>query len=195
VQGRGPSTGYDRAAFGQAWADADRNGCDTRNDVLRRDLVDVVTRPGTDGCVVLSGTLRDPYTGALVAHRRGGGAVEIDHVVSLSDAWQTGAAGWPWARRVALANDPLDLLATTTAVNRLKRGSDAASWLPPAKGARCAFAARQVAVKARYGLGVTRAERDALVRVLGGCPRTPAPRGSAPTLAPLRSPAPRRAPS
>ena len=191
VQGRGALTGYDRAAFGQPWADADRNGCDTRNDVLRRDLDDVVAGPGTDGCVVLRGTLLDPYTGALVPHERGGGQVEVDHVVALADAWQKGAAGWPWAKRVALANDPLDLLATATRMNRSKGSGDAATWLPPLRTARCAFAARQVAVKAKYGLGVTAAERDALHRLLTPCPSEPVPTSDAPTTAPLRSPAPR----
>lgn len=188
VQGRGPLTGYDRAAFGQPWADADRNGCDTRNDVLRRDLTDVVLKEGTRACVVLSGTLLDPYTGERVAHVRGGGGVEIDHVVSLADAWQKGAAGWPWSRRVALANDPLDLLATATAVNRAKGPGDAATWLPPRRDRRCAFAARQVAVKAKYRLGVTVAERDALRRLLTTCPDEPVPVSGAPTEAPLRSP-------
>ena len=193
VQGRGPLTGYDRAAFGQPWADADRNGCDTRNDVLRRDLTDVVTRAGTHGCVVVRGTLQDPYTGAVVPHVRGGGRVEVDHVVALADAWQEGASTWPWARRVALANDPLDLLATTTATNRSKGSGDAATWLPPLQTARCAFAARQVAVKVKYALGVTGPERDALRRLLAACPGEPAPTSDAPTEAPLRSPAPRPA--
>ncbi|MCW2606794.1 MAG: hypothetical protein JWO60_1487, partial [Frankiales bacterium] len=188
VQGRGPLTGYDRAAFGQAWADADRNGCDTRNDVLRRDLTDVELDPRTRGCVVLRGVLLDPYTGEVVAHERGGGAVEIDHVVSLSDAWQKGASTWPWEKRVALANDPLDLQATATSVNRAKSGADAASWLPPLRQGRCGFAARQVAVKAKYGLGVTAAERDVLARLLTPCAAQPLPTSSAPTLAPLRRP-------
>lgn len=191
VQGRAPLTGYDREAFGQPWADADRNGCDTRNDVLRRDLTAVEVKPGTRDCVVLRGLLVDPYTGERVDHVRGGGGVEVDHVVSLADAWQKGASGWPWAKRVALANDPLDLLATATSVNRVKGAGDAATWLPPLRSARCAFAARQVAVKAKYGLAVTRAERDALARLLAACPDQPVPTSSAPTLAPLRSPAAR----
>jgi hypothetical protein len=177
VQGRGPLTGYDREAFGQAWADVDRNGCDTRNDVLRRDLADVVLKPGTRGCVVLSGTLDDPYTGKQVIHVRGRGAVEVDHVVALADAWQKGASTWTLERRRALANDPLDLLAVATEVNRAKGGGDAATWVPPARAARCAFAARQVAVKAKYGLGVTAAERDALARLLAPCPQEPVPTG------------------
>jgi hypothetical protein len=188
VQGRAPGTGYSREQFGPAWADADRNGCDTRNDVLRRDLTGLVLKPGTRGCVVLGGTLRDPYTGRLLQHRRGGGAVEIDHVVALYDAWQKGASSWPYGKRVALANDPLELQAVATEVNRAKGPGDAATWLPPARSAWCAFAARQVAVKAKYGLGVTRAERDALARVLRRCPYQPAPRSDAPTLAPVRAP-------
>ncbi len=188
VQGRGPLTNYDRSAFGQAWADADRNGCDTRNDILRARLTDVELDPRTHGCVVLRGTLLDPYTGQVLLHERGGGQVEIDHVVSLSDAWQKGASTWPWSKRVALANDPLNLLATATAVNRAKRDADAASWLPPLRSARCAFAARQVAVKAKYGLGVTAAEHDALGRLLAPCADRDVPTSDAPTLAPLREP-------
>ena len=103
VTGRAPLTGYDRDAFGQAWLDTDRNGCDTRNDVLRRDLTATMVRPGTHGCVVLSGTLADPYTGRTVAFVRGqqtSRAVQVDHVVALADAWQKGARQWsaPTAR-------------------------------------------------------------------------------------------------
>src|SRR5665647_3502229 len=67
VKGRAPKTGYDRALFGQAWADVDRNGCDTRNDVLRRDLTTYVLKSGTNGCLVLSGALHDPYSGTTIA--------------------------------------------------------------------------------------------------------------------------------
>ncbi len=93
VAGRAPMTGYARERFGPAWLDADRNGCDTRNDVLRRDLRDVVLDPRTHGCVVLSGTLADPYTGRVLAFVRGsdGGGVDVDHVVALGNAWSSGA--------------------------------------------------------------------------------------------------------
>ena len=108
VKGRAPKTGYDRALFGQAWADVDRNGCDTRNDVLRRDLTAYVLKTGTHGCLVLSGTLHDPYTGTTIAFVRGqstSAKVQIDHVVALSDAWQKGAQQWSTSRRTAYAND------------------------------------------------------------------------------------------
>ena len=172
VKGRAPKTGYSRSQFGPAWADVDRNGCDTRNDVLRRDLVTYVLKPGTRGCVVLRGRLHDPYTGKQIAFVRGprSDVVQIDHVVALSDAWQTGAQGWKPATRAAFANDPLELLAVDGPTNERKGNGDAATWLPPRKTYRCAYVARQVAVKAKYGLWVTPAERTAIATVLRTCP-------------------------
>jgi hypothetical protein len=173
VKGRAPKTGYDRALFGQAWADVDHNGCDTRNDVLRRDLTPHVVKSGAKGCMVLSGTLHDPYTGKTIAFVRGASTsstVQIDHVVPLSDAWQKGAQQWPTSRRTAFANDLLNLLAVDGPTNQAKSDGDAATWLPPSKDYRCRYAARQIAVKAKYGVWVTGAERDALRRILATCP-------------------------
>ncbi|WP_456786289.1 HNH endonuclease family protein [Cellulomonas sp. P5_C5] len=167
VRGRAPSTGYERERFGQAWADVDRNGCDTRNDILRRDLTATVV----EDCVVLSGVLDDPYTGVPIAFARGPGSaqVQVDHVVALSDAWQKGAQAWTAAQREAFANDPANLLAVDGPANQEKGAGDAATWLPPARGYRCVYALRQVRVKAAYGLWVTAAEHDALNRELNGC--------------------------
>ena len=179
IKGRAPRSGYERDLFGQAWADVDRNGCDTRNDILRRDLTRTTLKPGTRGCVVLKGTLNDPYTGTVIAFVRGQGtsnAVQIDHVVALSDAWQKGAQRWSTARRTAFANDPLNLLAVDGPTNQRKGDGDAATWLPPRKAFRCAYVARQIAVKQRYALTVTLAERDAMVRVLTACPGQALPR-------------------
>jgi hypothetical protein len=173
VKGRAPRTGYDRALFGQAWADVDHNGCDTRNDVLQRDLTVEELKAGTKNCIVLSGTLRDPYSGTTIAFVRGqstSAKVQIDHVVALSDAWQKGAQQLSTSRRTALANDGLNLLAVDGITNQRKSDGDAATWLPPNKSYRCSYAARQIAVKAGYGLWVTAAERDALRRVLATCP-------------------------
>jgi len=173
VKGRAPRTGYDRALFGQGWADVDRNGCDTRNDVLRRDLSAYVLRAGTHGCLVLSGTLHDPYTATTIAFVRGQGTsamVQIDHVVALSDAWQKGAQQWSTPQRTAYANDSLNLLGVDGSTNARKGDGDAATWLPPNKAYRCSYVARQVAVKAKYGLWVTTAEGDAMARILARCP-------------------------
>jgi len=173
VKGRAPKTGYDRSLFGQAWADVDRNGCDTRNDVLRRDLTAYVLKSGTNGCLVLSGALHDPYSGKTIAFVRGqstSSTVQIDHVVPLFDAWQKGAQQWSMSRRTAFANDLLNLLAVDGLTNQRKSDGDAATWLPPNKAYRCSYAARQIAVKAKYGLWVTSAERDALARILAACP-------------------------
>ena len=121
--------------------------------------------------MVVAGTLLDPYTHRVIAFRKAdAAAVQVDHVVALADAWQKGAQQWTQERRVAFANDPLDLLAVGSEVNQQKSNSDAASWLPPYKPFRCAFVTRQVQVKARYRLWVTPAERDAIRRVLASCP-------------------------
>jgi Protein of unknown function (DUF1524)/Excalibur calcium-binding domain len=178
VKGRAPRTGYDRARFGQAWADTDRNGCDTRNDVLRRDLTAYTLKSGTHGCLVLRGTLHDPYTGTSIAFVRGpstSNAVQVDHVVALADAWQKGAQPWSDQRRTGFANDPLNLLAVDGPTNLRKGDADAATWLPPRRSSRCAYVARQVAVKHAYALSVTVAERDAMVRVLETCPQQTLP--------------------
>jgi Excalibur calcium-binding domain/Protein of unknown function (DUF1524) len=199
VKGRAPKTGYTRSQFGQSWYDTDRNGCDTRNDMLRRDLK---SRQMRNACKMLAGTLApDPYTGMSIRFVYGGASeVDIDHVVALSDAWQKGAATWAAGKRLALANDPLNLLAVDASANRSKGDGDAATWLPPNKAFRCTYVARQVAVKGKYGLWVTAAERDAITRVLRACPlmRLPGP-GSASTLAAVprtaSSPAPQPAPA
>ncbi len=182
VKGRAPKTGYSRDQFGQAWADVDRNGCDTRNDMLRRDLSDLALKPGTRDCVVLSGILNDPYTATLINFLRGSStssAVQIDHVVALSDAWQKGAQQLTEAQRVSFANDPLNLLAVDGPANQQKSDGDAATWLPPNKSYRCDYVARQISVKAGYGLWVTRAEHDAMARVLADCRNTAAPASQA----------------
>lgn len=188
VKGRAPKTGYDRDEFGQAWADTDRNGCDTRNDTLKRDLAGV-TYVNSVPCKVKSGTLADPYTGRSISFIRGQGtsnAVQIDHVVALSDAWQKGAQQLSTEQRTAFANDPLNLQATDGPTNMKKGDGDAATWLPPNRGFRCEYVARQIAVKAAHRLWVTQAEHDAMARILGDCPGQPA---SAIAQAPAPSPA------
>ena len=174
VKGRAPKTGYARIQFGQAWADINRNGCDTRNDILRRDLTKVVFRVNTRSCVVESGLLHDPYSGTDINFVKGiktSSEVQIDHVVSLSNAWQTGAFKLTLEVRREMANDPLELLAVKGSLNQQKSDGDAATWLPPLKSYRCAFVARQVAVKAKYGLWLTKPERDAILRVIATCPK------------------------
>ena len=171
VTGRAPMTGYDRDRFGQAWLDADRNGCDTRNDVLRRDLHQITVKAGTHDCVVLTGTLADPYTGTSIDFVRAvTDSVDIDHVVALGNAWASGAWKFDIKKRAALANDPVNLLAADAGSNRQKQDADAASWLPANKAYRCAYVARQIAVKAKYRLTVTTAERTAMSAMLGRCP-------------------------
>lgn len=180
VKGRAPKTGYARTQFGAAWSDVDHNGCDTRNDILKRDMTNVTFKPGTHDCVVKTGTLNDPYTGKTINFVRGqhtSTAVQIDHVVALSDAWQKGAQQLSADQRLQLANDPYNLLAVDGPANQQKSDSDAASWLPSNKSFRCQYVARQIGVKHKYALWVTQAEKDAMTSVLSGCPGQTVPDG------------------
>ena len=178
VKGRAPKTGYKRTQFGKAWADVDHNGCDTRNDILNRDLSGVKHKLGTHDCVVKSGTLQDPYTGKTITFKRGqktSTAVQIDHVVALSDAWQKGAQKLSKTTRTELANDPYNLLAVQGRANQQKSDGDAATWLPSNKAFRCEYVARQIGVKHKYSLWVTAAEKSAMERVLASCPAQTVP--------------------
>ena len=178
VKGRAPKTGYTRDQFGQAWADVDRNGCDTRNDILKRDLSAIIYKSGTQNCVVLSGTLLDRYSGESINFVRGNITsmeVQIDHVVALSNAWQTGAFKLTVEQRTALANDPLNLFAVKGSLNQQKSDGDAATWLPPLKSFRCAYVAQQIAVKAKYSLWVVPPEKAAMVAILSKCPTQKVP--------------------
>ena len=181
VKGRAPRTGYDRDLFGSGWKDPDRNGCDARNDILGRDLTATTAMPGTGGCVIASGTLEDPFTGGTIHFVRGQGTsteVQIDHLVALSDAWQKGARQLGADERIQFANDPLNLLAVDGSTNAAKGDGDAATWLPPNRAFRCDYVARQTAVKAKYGLWMTRAEHDAIERlVTDQCPDKKVPAG------------------
>ena len=174
VKGRAPKTGYTRAQFGQAWADVDRNGCDTRNDMLKRDLTEIVYKVKTRNCVVASGILLDRYSGETINFVRGNATsmeVQIDHVIALSNAWQTGAFKLTVLQRTALANDPMNLFAVKGRLNLQKSDGDAATWLPPLKSFRCAYIAQQIAVKAKYSLWVTAPEKEAMLRILTTCPK------------------------
>ena len=178
VKGRAPKTGYERSQFGPTWSDVDRNGCDTRNDILYRDLTSIKYKDGTKECVVLSGILIDPYSGEKISFVRGVGSsmdVQIDHVVALSNAWQTGAFKLTYDMRLAFANDPMNLLAVKGRLNSQKGDGDAATWLPPRKDIRCAYVAQQIVVKAKYKLWVTPAEKAAMVALLAKCPGFKAP--------------------
>jgi len=172
VKGRAPKTGYTREEFGPAWADIDHNGCDTRNDILARDLTGETFKGGTNNCVVDMGVLADKYTGTTINFVRGqdtSSEVQIDHIVALGDGWQKGAQQLSLDQRKQLANDPMNLMATDGATNRAQGDKDAATWLPPNKAFRCEYVARQTAIKAKYSLWVTKVEHDALVDVLVGC--------------------------
>ena len=168
VKGRAPKTGYARSQFPH-WSDPDRNGCDARNDTLKRDLTNITYKVGTRDCKVIAGQLLDPFSGKVITFSATKVVIDIDHVVALSNAWQTGAAYFDKDKRSQIANDPLNLLAVDSKLNRQKGDGDAATWLPPYKAFRCEYVARQVAVKAKYGLWVTKPEKVAIDKILSTC--------------------------
>jgi len=171
VQGRAPKTGYARSQFGDGWATV--SGCSTRDIILHRDLLNVQME---GECAVVSGTLHDPYTGKDITFSKDNASkVQIDHVVALSDAWQKGAQNLSAEKRLQLANDPLELLAVDGQANQQKSDGDAATWLPSNKPFRCEYVARQIAVKIKYILWVTQAEKDAIASVLQVCPEQQLP--------------------
>lgn len=167
IKNRASNTGYSREQFGGDWLK--NNGCDTRNIILNRDLDNAAV---DNKCNVKSGVLNDPYTGKMINFLRGedtSGDIQIDHVVALSNAWQTGAQNLSFEKRVELANDPLELLAVDGKTNMDKSNSDASEWLPPNKAFRCQYVARQIAVKQKYDLWLTRAEYNAMDNILTRC--------------------------
>jgi len=174
VKGRAAKTGYDRSSFSH-WRDPDRNGCDARNDILRRDLTNLVIKTDSNGCKVLGGVLADPYSGKNIDFVFGASLIDIDHVVALSNAWQTGAFQFTSEIRLQFANDPLNLLAVSASLNRQKGDGDAATWLPPTKSYRCQYVARQIAVKKKYGLWLTKPEKVAMSTLLAKCPKEEIP--------------------
>ena len=168
VKGRAAKTGYTRSQFPH-WSDPDRNGCDARNDTLKRDLTDVTYKEGTRDCKVIAGQLLDPFSGKVIIYSPTKVGIDKKKEMVQTNAWQTGAAYFDKAVRTQIANDPLNLLAVDSKLNRQKGDGDAATWLPPSKSFRCAYVARQVAVKAKYKLWVTEPEKVAITKILSSC--------------------------
>ena len=170
---------YRRAAYGDAWTDdtaapGGHNGCDTRDDILNRDLVDK-TNVSTKHCpdAVETGTLHDPYTNATINFHRGakiGEAVQIDHIVPLSLAWDMGAYNWPIDERIRFANDPANLLAVSGKANHDKGDSQAALWMPSNTAFWCQYAMQYIAVSRGYALPIDLASTNVLRQAAASCP-------------------------
>ncbi|KZS58179.1 hypothetical protein A4G26_14700 [Mycobacterium kansasii] len=170
---------YRRAAFGDAWDDDNdapggHNGCDTRDDILNRDLVDKTYVP-TKRCpnAVATGTLHDPYTNTTIAFQRGakvGESVQIDHIVPLSYAWDMGAYDWPAPERLRFANDPANLLAVQGQANQDKGDSPPAQWMPPNAAFACQYGMQFIAVLRGYSLPVDQASAGVLRNAAATCP-------------------------
>ncbi len=184
VETRPPLRGYERGChsgqacvFGPAWTDAQdapggRDGCDSRNNVLAKQLREVRFRPGTHDCVVATGLLDDPYTGRTIPFdRTDPGAVQIDHVYPLAAAWAMGASNWPLPQRLRFANDITDnLLAVDGETNEAKGDRPPADWLPPARPYRCFYAGKYLTTATHYNLPITTADHKTLQRTATNCP-------------------------
>jgi hypothetical protein len=176
---RVPGYDYRRDAFGESWDDDNdapggRNGCDTRNDILDRDLVEKsyvsIKRCPT---AVATGTLIDPYTNATIAFVRGnqiGASVQIDHIVPLALAWDLGARTWTDELRMRFANDPANLLAVDGPTNQHKGDNEPAVWMPPNRAFWCQYAVQFAAVLRGYGLPVDAPSARVLREAAGTCP-------------------------
>lgn len=172
-----PEQKYEREAqFGRAWLDVDDNGCDTRNDILQRDFVSFETFRGD--CEVQTGILNDPYTGKTIkfVHTNAfgkntgdSGAVQIDHIIPLSWAWQNGADAWDQETRVLFANDPVNLKAVDGEQNLVKSDQGPSTWWPTAESYRCTYALEFTVVLQNYQLTIPAADKQALVDTLAGC--------------------------
>lgn len=170
---------YRRALYGDAWTDDNdapggHNGCDTRDDILNRDLVDI-THVSTKRCpdAVATGTLHDPYTNAVIAFTRGakvGEAVQIDHIVPLAYAWDMGASAWPYRQRVRFANDPANLLAVAGQGNQDKGDAGPGQWMPPNRAFACQYAIAFIEVVRGYALRLDQTSADVLRAAAATCP-------------------------
>jgi hypothetical protein len=162
----GRVNGFSAALFGPKWLDVDRNGCSTFQDALAHNMTSVAK---AGDCTVTSGQLLDKYTGKSLRYARSAGGVSVDRFVSLPDAWQGGAKNWDTARRAEFANDQLNLIAVSSASEKSHAGSNAAAWLPANAAFRCDYLSRQIAVKSKYKLSVSKTEAAQAARALDAC--------------------------
>lgn len=165
--------GYNRSEdFGNAWTDVDQNGCDTRNDILNRDLTGITYKTPSDSCTVAAGTLNDPYTGQTISFVRGQDtsmAVQIDHIIPLKYAYLHGATAWDQDTREMFANDPENLLAVDGPSNSSKSAKGPENWMPENAGYTCAYAEKFVNVADKYDVSITTNDYDVLYDALLTC--------------------------
>ena len=174
IKGRAPKTNYSRDQFYDSWPSID--GCSLRQIIIKREFGESAVISSDNHCTVVSGEYDEPYTGShLVFYQKSdiSSNIQIDHIVSLSDAWQKGAQNFSAKERYEFATDPLNLLAVEANANKKKSDGDAATWLPPNKKFRCQYVARQISVKYKYNLWIANAEYEAMKNILNSCPKEP----------------------
>ncbi|MFJ3673731.1 HNH endonuclease family protein [Streptomyces sp. NPDC090106] len=163
-------TGYERARF-RHWIDADKDGCSTRAEVLKAEAL-LAPEQGAR-CALTGGRWYSPYDDRYFD---AAGGLDIDHLVPLAEAWDSGASAWTSLERQAYANDLDDaraLIAVSAASNRSKADQDPATWMPPSAGYTCTYATDWITIKTRWNLAIDPAEQTTLTSVLAHCPNTP----------------------
>ncbi|MFF5303481.1 HNH endonuclease family protein [Streptomyces sp. NPDC013161] len=169
VQGESRA-GYERTKF-KHWTDADRDGCNTRMEVLKAEAVTVPVQGSN--CILTGGSWYSPYDDR---HLDSASKLDVDHLVPLAEAWDSGASQWTAKERELYANDlddARDLIAVSAASNRSKADKDPSEWLPPYAGHQCQYDTNWAADKTRWGLSIDATERDALTQQLTDCPAQP----------------------
>jgi hypothetical protein len=160
------TSGYDRSLF-KHWIDADGDSCNAREEVLIIESLEPVTLGA--GCKVLTGRWLSNFDGVVITDSS---KLDMDHMVPLKEAWDSGANTWSASRRQAFANDidlPEALIAVSASSNRSKSARDPAEWLPTNTSYRCQYVEDWMTVKVKWELSVDAKEFEALRSVSVGC--------------------------
>lgn len=163
---------YNRAYFGKPWEDVDKNKCDTRNDILKRDLTQITYKYSNNNCIVKTGILKDPYSNETINFTQGYNTsleVQIDHVIPLAQSWREGAYKWSDEKRVEFANDPDNLLAVKGSLNSSKSDKEITSWQPPYKNYLCTYVEKQIKIKIKYNLETDKKEFATFKNIIKTC--------------------------
>ena len=161
-------TGYVRSKF-KHWVSAG-NGCDVRKAVI---ISEALKKPTVDkGCKIVGGEWYSPYDNVKVIEAS---KLDVDHMVPLAEAWDSGASSWDALKREKYANDqtdPIHLISVTAASNRSKSDQDPAEWMPTNKSYTCEYLTNWVSIKIRWGLSVDKKEKDFIINNLKTCKNT-----------------------
>ncbi len=158
---------YSRDSLPTDWKDLDGNGCNTREDILKKYTSEYTGR--FDGCKIKSGKFYDYYNGKFLRYDKSvdtGGGIQIDHIVAIGNAWISGGYKWGKDEWISYINDEEVLIPTSSKTNREKSDKDITEWKPANNSYLCTYAEKQVEIKDKYKLTVTEKEKAELKSIL-----------------------------